>query len=191
MTPDRRLAVTVAVIGVFGALLGAGIGGYVTYLTTRETIEEQRSTEARVKRESAYNELMAASERLRAAVDGLASQCDLALTRGEVTAGVEGLLCSILYGKAADSAESAYIGAANRVFVYGSNEAYTWERKLAATILNRRSLGRAAVVDETAYDQAREAFQFVMCRELSPEPRSGCSEISQVLPENVPTELLP
>jgi hypothetical protein len=221
VTADRRFEITVALIGVGGALLGALIGGLVSYRITRDQLGEQRSTAARVQRAAVYKRLLATSANARSERAALNARCKpirlalvsrrgtvrlwttrsnssvrlrtrktgaLLFTRhGKLIWAAQDTHCISKFGTPLRSAQDKYRRAAADVFVYGSDRAYTAERRLAELIAPDLGVGavRAQIgimgtehwtkAKDAAFDRAYVAFERVMCRELSAQPRRGCS----------------
>jgi hypothetical protein len=201
---NRRLEVTVAVIGVVGALFGALIGGLVTYKTTHEQIYEQRATVARDQRASIYRRLLASATIVRTEKDALSIRCHIASEKvfdelyGPTAFSsphprfARQISCLFASARRLGAADDRYRRAASDVFVYGSDAAYTAERGLAKVILpkapivlgnspvttlsrgNEADLSIGTPVEPERFEHAFIAFQRVMCRELSAQPRHGC-----------------
>lgn len=167
-----------AVIGVLGALLGALIGGGVTYITTRDQADETRSAEARTRRADAYTELLAASGVLRRAEEAPCPRND-----DDPSQNINGedFACAIDKGHKITAAEAQYRRDAVDVFVYGSDPAVEAEGGLAAILLTTDPLTPGAVLvrpraTPAEYEGAYAAFERVMCREVSADPRAGCRD---------------
>jgi hypothetical protein len=100
--------------------------------------------------------------------------------------------CTSKFGGPLRSAQDKFRRAAADVFVYGSDRAYSAERRLARLVAPELGVGAVRVrrtragrygsnterwtkAKAAAFDRAYVAFERVMCGELSAQPRRGCS----------------
>lgn len=174
----------------------------MSYQVTGEQFREERTSAARVQRADVYKRLLTASASVVTEQAAVSARCRPTLTAIPtfLTGGLFPVVystpntrCANAYGAAFRSAEERYRRAAADVFVYGSDHAYAAERALAELIVpDIRGVGTPPVSSKRTaarlvkdgrwtrekaadFERAYIVFQRVMCRELSAQPRAGCS----------------
>jgi hypothetical protein len=151
-------------IGVGGALCGSVIGGFVSIRSVRDQIREERFAEVRSRRADAYPRLLDAATRM--------ARTQLIVFRRGSRCRPNPCLSEV---RRLEPSSESYARAANEVFVYGSDEAFNAERRIAQQLWPAADVSTQGL-DQAAFDRAYVAFQRVMCRELSADPRPGCAD---------------
>jgi hypothetical protein len=166
-------------MGFAVALIGALIGGGFSYLGAWQQIRSQEHTqtlqdtverrkEDRDKRVSTYEEFINAADSYAVQTSEILATC-----KGKAS-------CNPDFDKW-DSARSAYQGAVNHVYVYGSDAAVSQSRRVSSTLppsLWSPDPKRLKIFfHEADFTKAYDGFETLMCRELPADPRSGCGTL--------------
>jgi hypothetical protein len=177
----RHVLVT-ALLGAWSgvAALGGGwIGSRTALAVEREQAQEVRRTEARTKRAAVYNTFLSAVDAAIVPSFRAAEQCAGHRCKPQQLEGTIGLQ------------SERVVDALSEVAFYGSSDANFASVGLVDSfpilLLNKREVAEAPTRFNGQLEDAYQAFVRIMCKEVSAEPRSTCSQL--LLP--VPSTLIP
>lgn len=168
---ERRLAL----LGLAVALMGALIGGLLSYLGAWQQARTQIEAQAAQNREDQKKE---DRERRAEIYEELLGTADVyAVETNKIITDCKDGKCSPKWGEW-QTARYNYQGALNHVWVFGSNDAVAQTGVISASLPDSLWLPSPDTLslrfDSEKFIVAYQGFQFLMCRELPAQPRSDC-----------------
>jgi hypothetical protein len=179
---ERKLQLTVALVGVAGALFGSLIGGTVAVAVQYLQFEQDEDAEARAVRAKAYADFLDSANAVAASVTAMRACLPelLELPEKETTLSASHP-CARAYNTLVND-RYEFQGAINDVYIYGSDDAVQAANRVSELLPARfradEEDGYGPRIDPISwpdFDRAYIAFQTEMCREVSVRPRKACA----------------
>ncbi|MGY0389166.1 hypothetical protein ACWZJV_19545 [Nocardioides sp. WG-D5] len=164
---DLRIAVVAAVSALAGAAVGAGASIWIAHAQ----IDEQRATEARERKAQVYSDYLNAANNFSVAAGRLTEEL-----KTSTQAERDKLTPNTPIIKNYYDARSNYQDQVNRVYVYGSDEAWKRHRTMAGVLPPSLQSYDIEKVDSTKFLAAYQGFQEILCEEVPAQPRDGCKD---------------